>query len=97
MSAGTANDALRAHGFSLENRRAMKIQGVTDAVSFDEQTVVLETACGRMEIGGTGLQVEVLNLRDGVVELQGTVDTITYFANELSEKTRKGLLGALFR
>lgn len=97
MSAETANDALRAHGFSLEERRSMKLRGVTDVVSFDEQTVTLETACGRMEIGGEGLHVEVLNLKDGVVELQGTIDSVTYFAKEPSDGSRKGFFEKLFR
>ena len=97
MNEETANGAFKAHGFSLDDRRAMKIRGVNDAISFDEQTVVLDTACGRMEIGGSGLQVEVLNLHDGVVELTGTVDSVSYFANAPALTERKGFLGALFR
>lgn len=97
MSAETANDALGVHSFSLEGRRAMKLRGVTDVVGFDEQTVTLETACGRMEIGGNGLHIEVLNLKDGVVELQGAIDSINYFAKESVDTDRKRFFEKLFR
>lgn len=97
MNAETANGALRAHGFSLDDRRTMKLHGVTDAVGFDEQSVVLETACGRMEIQGSGLQIKVLNLNDGIVELTGTVDSLSYLSSEPAEKSHKGFLAALFR
>ena len=89
MSAETANGAYKGHGFSLEDRKAMKLHGVTDATGFDEQTVTLETTCGRMEIGGVDLHIEVLNLKDGVVEIVGQIDSVNYFANEPAEKTRK--------
>lgn len=97
MSAETANDAYRAHSLFLNDRKTIKLTGITDVVSFDEESATFDSSFGGIEIGGTGLHVEVLNLKDGVVELTGQVDSISYFANEKTEKPRKGILEKIFR
>lgn len=97
MIAGTANDAYGAHTLFLKDRKSVKLTGVCDAISFDEQTVILDTESGRAEIGGEDLHVEVLNLKDGVVELSGRIDSIFYDTDNKADSTRKGFFAKLFR
>ena len=87
-----------AHRIQLLERKSLEVCGVTDVISFDEQLVVLNTACGSMEVEGNALHVHVLNLADGVVSLDGTVDSIRYYETFQNEKDGKNrFFSKLFR
>jgi len=98
MNAEAARSRRTEHKLSLCGRESLEICGVTDVVNFDEQTVVLNTLCGGMEIGGTSLHIHVLNIEDGVVTMDGKIDSIFYYEQESDEKRDKnGFFGRLFR
>ena len=42
----------RKHSFFSENRNGIKINGVSDVISFDERGVALETVVGSMAVEG---------------------------------------------
>ena len=87
-----------AHQISLKSREMMEISGVTDVISFDEQSVVLSTICGNMEIDGTSLHVRVLSMEQGIVTLDGKIDSVTYYDQEADEKDgKRGFFGKIFR
>ena len=86
------------HRITVHARKSMQVLGVTDVLSFDEQAVMLNTLCGGMEISGGELHIQVLNMEDGVVALDGRIDSITYFDRESTQKAEKsGFFGRLFR
>jgi len=86
------------HKLALCGRESLEVRGVTDVVNFDEQTVVLSTLCGGMEIGGSDLHIRVLNIEEGLVTMDGRVDSITYYEQEAEDKSDKsGFFGRLFR
>ena len=86
------------HRIDLLDRKNLEVRGVTDVISFDEQLVVLNTVCGNMEIEGESLQIHVLNTADGVVSLDGRVDSIRYYESGTDEKEGKNrFFGRLFR
>ena len=85
------------HAFSLRQRESMEISGVTDVVSFDEQSVVLDTTCGNMSLDGEGLHVQVLNLEEGIVTVNGRIDSVEYFDVAGAQNEKRGLWGKLFR
>ena len=87
-----------AHRVQLLGRKSLEVCGVTDVISFDEQMVVLNTVCGTMELEGSSLQIHVLNLSDGIVSLDGMVDSIRYYENSAAEKEGKNrFFNRLFR
>lgn len=86
-----------AHRLAMQARQSLEIQGVTDVLSFDEQTVSLDTVCGNMTIDGDSLHIHVLNIEEGMVTLDGRIDAITYFETENKKDGKSGLLGKLFR
>lgn len=87
-----------AHRVTLHQRESMEICGVTDVISFDEQTVVLSTLCGNLSVEGASLHIHVLSIEQGLVTLDGRVDSITYYENESSSDGNKnGFFGKLFR
>ena len=62
----------------LENRKTMSVSGVRDVDSFDENAVALYTELGNMLISGSDLHISRLNIENGEVIINGTVDSIVY-------------------
>ena len=44
------------HKLTLTERKTLTLTGVTDVISFDENTVLLTTTLGRLEIQGESLR-----------------------------------------
>lgn len=82
------------HTLSLTDRKQMSLCGVREVISFDTQTVELETALGRMIIDGNDLKIGTLDTDSGIVELTGTVSAITYRDGE--DVGRPGLFKRMF-
>ena len=68
----------KAHSLYLENRNGLKLTGVTDVDSFDEETVNAYTDYGCLTVSGTGLHVEELNLESGLLEVTGEIVALVY-------------------
>ena len=80
------------HKLQLVDRQKLTMSGVTEVVSFDENTVILQTALGTLLIQGQGLQLKNLSLEGGQVAVDGTVTSLSY-----EEPRQDGLLRRLFR
>ncbi|MBQ8311098.1 MAG: sporulation protein YabP [Clostridia bacterium] len=86
-----------SHRITLNQRESMELNGVTDVISFDEQTVVLSTVCGDMAIEGSALHIHVLSIEQGIVTLDGRIDSVTYYERETAGNgERHGFFGRLF-
>ena len=83
------------HILHLEERERATVSGVLEVVSFDEEGILLETACGMLMLKGTGLHVGRLDLESGDVAVNGCVDSIVYTEGGLTEK--HSFLEKLFR
>jgi len=83
------------HTLHMEEREKIHIGGVLEVLSFDEECVMMETACGLLLLKGTGLHMGKLDLDSGDVTVDGTVDSITYSDGGFTEK--HSILGKLFR
>ena len=95
---GTKISRDAAHRIQLLGRKSLEVCGVTDVISFDEQMVVLNTVCGNMEVEGDSLQIHVLNIAEGIVAMDGTVDSIRYYESSQNEKDGKNrFFNKLFR
>ena len=82
---------VKAHSFVSRERNGIDVSGVIDVISFDEGGVVMETSCGSMAVEGEGLHVTVLNLADGMVNIDGRISGVYYFDN--SVQVKRGLFG----
>ena len=80
------------HKLQLVDRQKLTMSGVTEVVSFDENTVILQTALGTLLIRGQGLQLKNLSLEGGQVAVDGTVTSLSY-----EEPRQDGLFRRLFR
>ena len=66
------------HKLTLNERKALTMTGVTEVVSFDENTVVLRTVLGDLEIQGDGLQLKMLSIDGGQVAVDGHICALIY-------------------
>lgn len=68
----------KAHNLCLENRSELKLSGVVDVGSFDEESVTAYTDYGCLTVSGSGLHIEELNLDTGKLEIKGQVTALVY-------------------
>ena len=87
MNGETANSR---HRIVLEERERLSLTGVTDVIAFDEESITADTDMGIIVIRGEGLHISRLNLDEGVLQTEGSVDSIEYGEGEAAG--RGGLL-----
>ena len=98
MSIETAKINRAEHKIVMLGRENAEVRGVTDVISFDEQSVVLDTVCGSLAVEGASLHIHVLNIEQGIVAMDGRIDSVSYFETDKSEKsTKSGILSKIFR
>ena len=66
------------HKLGLDERKHLTMTGVTEVVSFDENTVVLRTSLGLLMVHGKDLKLKTLSLEGGQVMVDGTVSALVY-------------------
>ncbi|MDE6107223.1 MAG: sporulation protein YabP [Oscillospiraceae bacterium] len=80
------------HHLILEDRENLTVSGVEEVESFDENTIVMETAQGLLIVRGEGLHIEKLSLDGGDLKVEGMVESLSY---EESRQRRGGFLSRL--
>lgn len=76
----------RHHNINIFDREKISISGVLNVVSFDDETVILESDLGLLTIKGDGLHINKLNLEEGEVSIEGELINLNY-------SDRSGLMG----
>lgn len=87
--------ARTAHNVIIEGRSRISISGVTEVGNFDDGKVTLETGMGSLCVTGEGLHINKLSVETGDVEIDGTINSCTYF--EGGGKKAAGLFGKLLK
>ena len=90
----TVEHSHKGHVLTLADRAHMEIGGVVEVSSFDEETVVLVTACGELTVEGAELRVGALDLGRGVVVVDGKVAALYY--DDTGEPRKKRRSRGLF-
>lgn len=80
------------HHLILEQRERLVISGVEEVARFDEETIVLTTSMGELEIQGEGLHIEKLSLEGGELHVDGSISALLY---ETSPREEHGFLRRL--
>ncbi len=78
----------------IENRKSLNISGVKDVISFDDETVLLDTVLGRMTVKGEAMHIESFNIQTGDLTATGKIHAVVYMSDV---KTSGGFLSRLFR
>ena len=84
---------LRNNNIIIENRKKFTLSGIKDVISFDEETVMLNSSQGRLVITGMGLHIQSFEAETGDLIGEGKVNAVVYTADE----TSGGFFSKLFR
>ncbi|MGI6413350.1 MAG: sporulation protein YabP [Syntrophomonadaceae bacterium] len=86
------------HTIRLVNRKNMELTGINNVNTFDEQLILLETGMGLISISGQDLHITKLNLDEGKVDLEGSINSVEYKAQGADVKTKgKNILNRLLK
>ena len=66
------------HKLQLSERKMLTMTGVTEVVSFEESTVVLQTELGTLVVQGRELKLKTLSLEGGQVAVDGEITALVY-------------------
>ncbi|MCL2225700.1 MAG: sporulation protein YabP [Defluviitaleaceae bacterium] len=84
------------HGLTIDKRESITVTGVTDVISFDEESVIGETEMGVIIIRGVNLHVKKINLESGELSVTGEIDGVSY-ENPGAAGKSKSFMGRLFK
>jgi sporulation protein YabP len=90
-----SSKAEQGHTLTMINRHSLKVTGVDSVKSFDEKEIHLETLQGTLVIAGEELGIKNLNLDKAQLEIEGTVNILSYSAG--AHARRKKILEKLFK
>lgn len=90
----TSNDT---HSLEMISRNELRVNGVSDVHSFNEEGVLLETSQGLLTVGGTDLRITKLNLEQGEVALCGDITMLVYNDEAKPGQKGSGLFMKLFK
>lgn len=66
------------HKLTLNERKSLTMTGVTEVVSFDDNTVMLHTALGTLIVQGQQLQLKSLSPDGGQMAVEGHISALAY-------------------
>lgn len=78
------------HYITIENREKIIISQVADVDAFDEQTLWANLKDGALEITGEKLNIEKLDLNEGMLVVTGRICALVY--TDRKHKERGGLM-----
>lgn len=88
---------MKSHKIILNNRQSGNFSGVLDVISFDISEILLETEQGMLNLKGKDLHVNRLNLEKGEVDVEGTIESLSYSQIPTHIKKTENFLGKIFK
>ncbi|AIY78751.1 sporulation protein YabP [Clostridium botulinum] len=86
----------RNSNLSLENRQKLILSGVIEVISFDSQKIDLTTVLGNLSIKGSDLKMNKLDVKNGDVIINGSIDSMVYSGKEV-KKSKESIISRLFK
>lgn len=78
----------------IESRKKLDISGVKDVMSFNDETVLLETELGKLTVKGEDLHIVNFNTETGDLTATGRVHAVVYMSDG---KSSGGFISKIFR
>ena len=66
----------------MDDRKRISVSGVKDVISFDDETVFLDTALGKLTVKGEGLRIESYHTETGDLTAEGRIHAAVYLGDE---------------
>lgn len=77
-------EQLKNSNLLLENRKRLTITGTIEVIAFDEEKIILSTILGRLDIKGTGLKIDKLDVQNGDLTINGTINSMVYSSKNIN-------------
>jgi len=74
------------HYLTLENREKLTISQVSDVDAFDENNLWANVKDGSIEISGENLNIEKLDLEEGLLVVAGRINSFSYVDKKIRER-----------
>ena len=88
----------KAHKVTIDERARLTVSAVKDMDSFNENEVIFLTEAGMMTVTGEDLHINRLNLDDGTIIIEGTIESLDYADHEeLRMAGKRNLFGRVFK
>ena len=89
---------IRSHAIHIDNREKVIITGVEDVDNFNEEEVNFQTESGYVTLTGVDLHITRLNLEEGQLIIEGSINGVAYSGNgEQGEGSSGGFFSRLFK
>ncbi len=79
------------NSISIENRSAINVTGVNKVISSNDKSIFLDTVNGKLHIEGENMQIDKLNVEDGIFTALGSINSAKYLGKN------EGLFKRLFK
>lgn len=73
------------HNIIVEDRKKFTFTGVKDVLSFDDQTIMLETVLGRLALKGEDLHLDQFDTEKGDICGNGKIHALIYTATDSNQ------------
>lgn len=77
----------------IENRKGLNVSGVRECISFDDETVILDTVLGLLTVKGEKLHIINFDTKTGDFSLEGKIHALAY----TSQNNSTGFFSRLFK
>ena len=78
---------------AIENRRSLTLTGVSNIISFDESSAILDSQYAVISVDGEDLQIMKMDMDSGEVVITGKINVLAYSDKKQGAKR----LGAFFK
>lgn len=69
------------HSLTINNRENFEASGITDVLSYDDETIVADSQKGILIVRGNGLHILSLDLQRGNLSAEGNITSLSYDNN----------------
>ncbi len=69
------------HNIIIEGRKGFNVSGIKEVVSFDDETILLDTVMGRLTVKGEGLSILSFNNETGDLSATGKIYAVVYISD----------------
>jgi sporulation protein YabP len=85
------------HKIEMTSRNELRVTGVSEVHSFNDEGVLLETSLGLLTVTGENIRITKLTLDQGEVAVKGDISALTYSDNVSFSRKGQSLLSKLFK
>lgn len=83
------------HTVTIDNRKSITVTDIKEIDSFDEEQVRVCLSDGVAVIKGSGLHIQLLDLKEGRAVMEGTIDSLMYI--KVKNREERNLFSRLLK